>query len=1178
MAARWSIWGGSKKNQVAPINNGDLQGHIDKKFESLSKDMQSLREEVERLTKVNSELKDVVPSLKDMGLKVEEMNKTFSEVAARPPQLRLTQDNVRKHTDSQEKEALEKSGGLFSNLPSQYELEERAMNAVEDRFEEYYDAMGAPPTARDEEGDIKNKLYQQFTAGNALFVCEQLNEVAGDIPVVGTIIGALTIIFEKVEAAEANKEACEGLGMRVFELSCSLKDLLTPPADFNTLNPSLRKLKNKLTEAAEFIETFSSRGWLSKMFRSGSDASKFDAFEESLSKILDDAQFAVMGRVALKQAKHYRATQDIGNDVKELMATIETLGGIKSLVKDANKCKELASTLGVTVEEIQGEACDAATEELERTTSSNTMMSSSVVKHRGLRVFWQARLASKYKVSTDDFKEAMETHMSTDLGLDAELVKEFMSEHKWSKIMGLLDADEDGYVTIGEMRKTFNIISAKSVKDQDLVSGLRALIRYYDKKKNSKMHLKVNMTGAGGKRKKRAFFGRSEEGAALKKALLSVVQNDFFHAVEVFGGDGVGKTAFVHNVADLPAVQNHFEAGIVYVNLENFGSELQRCVMTGEEVATAVLMGLNNDIVEYDDESFDTRQHLKRLITDVTTCGKGSLVKVSTDPTPASTLSSGPPTQDSLNQGFSDNRVQESNPAKPPTTRSQDHRKSRALRRLLLIIDGIDADSTPEVLHELASLAAMPLVSAILVTSEPLQHPELMISTRIHVEPLSIRNAEKLVHFVNPQLSRKVRMDVISMGKGNPDTLIALAKMPKTQFEELKMKRRESTVEFPSGPMSTTSSCSPVRSYNNGVSPAHAYMNEPSAFSNAESLEEALSKKGTEESEVLKQMLKRGASEDSAIKSTGTGEDRSPRLGNAVKLVIDVDTFRQNALQLGFAVDDLSPPNLEKAKTDPGNRMPQSKVRMPRNGSFRRVSLDQGVSAPKTDVPKAGIITGGGLTTLTPSSRTGSAHRRVSVLESFLDENEDFMQIMMKPLTGQQLDVLRMLSLVPSSFNMEYMGFCFERTLVKHKDTIFSTAEELFLSFQNKGFLDVAGRDCDRFFVKKVWKRVVLRGLVSAGAGSEIEHVKEAFSSYYLDLAVKLSDIFRENDSKSWAREEVLMKMSDDRDNFVSVLKEADSTKAKEVFDSARELLAICLKKKVLKGILEAQGRSTGES
>ena len=98
----------------------------------------------------------------------------------------------------------------------------------------------------------------------------------------------------------------------------------------------------------------------------------------------------------------------------------------------------------------------------------------------------------------------------------------------------------------------------------------------------------------------------------MKKALLSADQNDFFHAVEVWGGDGVGKTAFVHNVASLPAVQNHFGAGIVYVSLDNFGSELQRCVMTGEEVATAVLLSLNNDIVEYDDVSFDTRQHLKR--------------------------------------------------------------------------------------------------------------------------------------------------------------------------------------------------------------------------------------------------------------------------------------------------------------------------------------------------------------------------------------------------------------------------------------------------------------------------------------------------------------------------------------------------------------------------------------
>ena len=175
-----------------------------------------------------------------------------------------------------------------------------------------------------------------------------------------------------------------------------------------------------------------------------------------------------MGKIYLTQAKHYEATQNISNDVKTL---IEDLGGVQNLGANIEKAKLLASTLGVSVEEIQGEACDAATEELEKTASANSLMSSSVVKHRGLRVLWQARLANKYKVSAKDFKAAMEIHMSTDLGLDAELVSELMGEHKWSKIIALLDTDEDGFVTISEMRKTFNIISAKSAKDQDLGEG-----------------------------------------------------------------------------------------------------------------------------------------------------------------------------------------------------------------------------------------------------------------------------------------------------------------------------------------------------------------------------------------------------------------------------------------------------------------------------------------------------------------------------------------------------------------------------------------------------------------------------------------------------------------------------------------------------------------------------------
>ena len=263
-----------------------------------------------------------------MGVKVDEMNKTVTKSATRPPLLSLTTDNVRLHTDSQEQETLEKSGGLLNGLPSQYQMEEKLFDAVEEKF---FDAVDALPSARDRDDGkatqkIRDKLYQQFTASNALFICEQLNEVAGEVPVVGTIIGALTLIFEKVEAAEANKDACENLGMRVFELSCSLKDLLTEIKHISTLAPSLLSLKNKLTEAAGFIETFSSRGWLSKMFRSGSDASKFEGFENDLTKIIGDAQLAVLGKMMILESRHYQVTQNINKDVKTL---IEELGGVQ---------------------------------------------------------------------------------------------------------------------------------------------------------------------------------------------------------------------------------------------------------------------------------------------------------------------------------------------------------------------------------------------------------------------------------------------------------------------------------------------------------------------------------------------------------------------------------------------------------------------------------------------------------------------------------------------------------------------------------------------------------------------------------------------------------------------------------------------------------------------------------
>ena len=132
------------------------------------------------------------------------------------------------------------------------------------------------------------------------------------------------------------------------------------------------------------------------------------------------------------------------------------------------------------------------------------------------------------------------------------------------------------------------------------------------------------------------------------------------------------------------------------------------------------------------------------------------------------------------------------------------------------------------------------------------------------------------------------------------------------------------------------------------MSPGHAYANEPSTLSNAESLEEALNNVGTAESEVLKLMLKRGASEDSAPKNTS---EPSPKMANVVNLVIDVDTIKQNALHLGFAVDFPGPPNLKKAKTDPGGKsgMPQSLIGHKRHGETGRVGKGGGMKSSRRE-------------------------------------------------------------------------------------------------------------------------------------------------------------------------------------------------------------------------------------
>ena len=48
-------------------------------------------------------------------------------------------------------------------------------------------------------------------------------------------------------------------------------------------------------------------------------------------------------------------------------------------------------------------------------------------------------------------------------------------------------------------------------------------------------------------------------------------------------------------------------------------------------------------------------------------------------------------------------------------------------RRMLFIFDGIDPDSPDAIFTEMASIASMPFISTILLTTEPIQHPKLQV-------------------------------------------------------------------------------------------------------------------------------------------------------------------------------------------------------------------------------------------------------------------------------------------------------------------------------------------------------------------------------------------------------------------------------------------------------------------
>ncbi|GMH94030.1 hypothetical protein TL16_g12791 [Triparma laevis f. inornata] len=1112
-----------KSPQVVPIPS-NLQEKIDSKFQTLTQDLSSLKLEIEKLTSQQSETITIVTgnatTLNQLTLGTLSVKDNSKAIVPTLPT--LTSSNVRKHA---------------------LEIEGRSRLTSYERDEVFFDAADSLPSAREKDDvkqtqKVRDMLYSQFTAGNALFVCERLNEVAGEIPIVGSVINLLTNIFEKVEIAETNKELCENLGLRVFELSVSVKDLLEQSKDISALAPSLLKLKHKLTNASKFIAKFSTRGWLSNLFKGSGDTAAFEAFDDALSHIVSDAQLAVLGKIMIQQGKMNQKADSIGEDVKTVIAQ---LGGLAQLGKDVQNAKTVADKLGVSVEEIQSEACAEATQKIERhvtTKLGKTMMSAKLIRHRGLRVFWQCQLPNKNKVKNSEFAAALRAHLVDDLQLDTVLADSLLEPHKWDKILQILDQDEDGFVTISELRKVFNIIRKKNKKDEDIVSALRSLVKRSEKKKNAKAHLKVDTYVAGNKKK--AYFGRTAEIAILKKSLLSEDQNDFFHAVEVCGADGVGKTAFANKVCDLVGVQNHFNAGINYISLENFGSEVQRCVGTSEDLAMAVLQSLNKDLLDTDEDTFDAREFLFEYIVEGTCSNSDGIISPKAK----------------YDQG----------------------------RRMLFIFDGIDPDSPDEIFSEISTLASLPFVSAILLTTEPVRHPKLQISTRVTLDPLDLQEAAKLVHHANPLLSRKQRKAVMVMGKGNPETLVTLANMSNAELREVeKAKAKRQTIE---GDWTSSSqfSASPKRG---GLE----YKDENSRFS-IESVGSGdtggpVTEEEMNELNIL--TLLRGASEgESSTQSTPA---------RPVTSVSDIANVKIAAMKLGFAVDLPGPSTLRRAKTDPSGKKKNKAIRS-RPGSVKAHDMQE--LTPKSTTSEAGSAFDGDLdeeeTNPPPLEVVGppkvlkkraswramadrgsvNSHanpgRRQSIFDIFQPEN-DVTQTVIHSLSIEQKSLLQMVSIVPSSFDLDFIEYCWEHrakvdpSLENDEECIFDSAKEVFASFFEKGFIDVAGYDCERFFVKKNWKRTTLRGLVLHP--EVLNRVQENYTIYYLNLIVVLGEDYNSaGEGQSWVKDESLIKFEDDRDNIVSVLKDG-SESARKAFETSSAIIKRGVKKSVLLSIKE---------
>ena len=1024
-----------------PNSEETLQNFIDKKFSDQNDAISELKEELNKLKVV------LLTSVKKAG------------------QARVGQEgSVSPLTAS----ALDKHAAASGN---KNDAEPRSRLDSYSREDVFFDAIDTLPTGRDPVEQLQttaDELSFNFDASKAVFVCEVSNDVAGEVPIVSSIIGVLRNIFEKVDEASCNKEACEVLGARIFDLAVALKDLLSQEKNVPLIASALRSLRNKLNEASAFIETFSKRGWLSKIFMSGSDSETFKEFEDDLTKIVSDAQFAVMGKMLQLQGQTYDISSEVHENVRQI---IDHIGGIESLGKSVKDAKKVADEFGVSVEEIQGESCALASQIISSQSIDTCKISKDIVRHKGFREFWQRMLPSKKSVKVEEFKEAVSDYLTDDLKLDKDLIRDLMDE--WTKILKVLDKYGEGIISLSGIRRTFNVIRAKNRQDDDFVSGLRAIIKFADNKRNTRAHHKPNSRKYGRKGKRDVeLVGRSAESVVLVQALLSASQSKNYHALEICGGDGLGKTTFCDSVCRLPAVETHFQGGINYVSLEATGSEVQRSATTADEVSTSVLNAMNFDF----EQKTDSREALYNLLKSLSSGG----------------------------------------------------------RRILLIFDGVDSDSNDEVCTQISQLAGMRGISAILLTSTPLVHPALQVSTRIMLEPLKYRDAARLVHAVNPNLSKKSRNCILALGEGNPSTLVTLAKMPKRTLENLRLsKTREGEYENWPSWLDSSSFTKHSNSSNNNKS--------------GEGAADISKYDSNSLSEVVPLQLARNLTSSS---NDSNGSD--PRL---LEIVLE-------AAKLGFGtgaidgVESVQHPSSKSRPTKIGRG-----VSDPEKGGGERGGEEFNPVVPPLRAKHKSSM---GLLSSSQSTNTSSAvATRPSIFGRADAEGgvkRNFLQVVLLSLGANELHVLHLLCLVPSCFNWEFFAFCYNDKdggdgEVEQSDF---DSEMMFEQFQTKGFIEGATADCSRFIVKRCWKRALLRNLVMQP--DVLYQAKRKLASYFLSLVMKTNTtwIAHRKNNDSWESEEALLYLKDDIHNVISVLKgdwSASDEDLANVFGECEEIL-----------------------